>query len=270
MRRCGRGRLVRLGGFTLIELLVVIAIIGVLMAVLLPSLNKARSLAKRISCRRNLKEVAFAWQMYIDDADGYFLLRKNAQNNYGGWKGLRSEPPRPLNRYLSIDPNDVTENGAKVFRCPADRGGVPLENLRVPVFKNLGTSYLANFMLVGDGKIAVGPDRFGPLHVEISARLRLSNLRDPGLNREEVDRPAKLLLLGDWGWFNEWRAPPAPRPGWKELAEWHDRAEMFNMAFLDGHTEFLKIEKGIYVGDNFNVLPFADLFEMAWAVQGPL
>jgi prepilin-type N-terminal cleavage/methylation domain-containing protein/prepilin-type processing-associated H-X9-DG protein len=54
------------GGFTLVELLVVIAIIALLMAVLLPALNKARVQAKRIVCLSGLKQLTLGWMTYAD------------------------------------------------------------------------------------------------------------------------------------------------------------------------------------------------------------
>ena len=53
--------------FTLIELLVVISIIALLLSVLVPSLNKAKVLAKRTVSLSNLKSLTASWQAYITD-----------------------------------------------------------------------------------------------------------------------------------------------------------------------------------------------------------
>ena len=57
-------------GFTLIELLVVIAIIAILMAILMPALNRAREQGKRAACLSNVKQLTLAWILYADDNDG--------------------------------------------------------------------------------------------------------------------------------------------------------------------------------------------------------
>ncbi|HXG09827.1 MAG TPA: type II secretion system protein [Gemmataceae bacterium] len=110
--------------FTLVELLVVIAIIGVLIALLLPAVQKVRGAADRTTCANNLRQIGLALTMYCNDNNGRF-----PESTHTTGLQFRRAWVYTLAPYL--------ENVDKVRICPADPK-------RVERLANQGTSYTLN------------------------------------------------------------------------------------------------------------------------------
>jgi prepilin-type N-terminal cleavage/methylation domain-containing protein/prepilin-type processing-associated H-X9-DG protein len=130
--------------FTLVELLVVIAIIAVLMAVLLPAMNRAREQANQVTCLSNLRQLDMAIMMYCQDNQGWFPRaapytapsQPESTQDWIWWQQTSNPfvaPNRdifnsPILKYLGIKPDsrqvptvvDFYEQRQRVLRCPSD------------------------------------------------------------------------------------------------------------------------------------------------------
>ncbi len=142
-------------GFTLIELLVVVGIIAVLLAILIPSLARAKEQARTTVCAANLRTLGLATQMYVSANDGNYF-RYSAQIPAGNalgagelwWFGFEPGGPgssssRPLNKALSpLAP--YTANLSTKILCPDFPFGDPAF---IPKFNQEAATYGYNMNL---------------------------------------------------------------------------------------------------------------------------
>lgn len=232
-------------GFTLLELLVVIAIIGLLMAILMPSLNAARESADEIVCVSNLRSLGLAFSLYVGDSDNRFPAYNLLLP--GGWnEGALSSSGRKYRRieqsifmpYVKYDFDD--------FTCPTFSRLVP--NSILPP-EGLAFSYTYNWNLCPVSEAGYGDQCEG-----------LTNLL-------KVRRPAEMGVFCEENWYthpaystdpmNDGRIVVIRWPDQDTFGTFHNRRKTdryvdanppysggdpmmtgnANICFLDGHVE---------------------------------
>jgi prepilin-type N-terminal cleavage/methylation domain-containing protein/prepilin-type processing-associated H-X9-DG protein len=199
-------------GFTLVELLVVIAIIALLISILTPSLMKAKSMAVRLKCAHNLKQIELAMNMYLNANDNTFPCAQDpvsAQPFYWLWmgRGWRSF----VKPYLG---GNIDVNNPSVLLCPADRSDPA---------KYESTSYAYSMAFYHS------PEQIDAMNDKSDTYTNPKPAVPQHSN--DVAIPSGKILMGEW--FSN-HLPIDPEGGW-----WCWQGNR-NYLFVDGQVRFLK------------------------------
>jgi prepilin-type N-terminal cleavage/methylation domain-containing protein/prepilin-type processing-associated H-X9-DG protein len=208
---------VRRQAFTLVELLVVVSIIALLIAVLLPSLSKAREQAKTVACGSNLRSLGLAVHAYASANNDHLvtagLAHGGSVDEHAAW----------------INTLETEYGNTLVARCPSDRSenwSVPLPDTDPPQLRR--SSYAVNYYTVKEigGR---GPwDRLS-LFRRPTATIHMVELVEGG------DYAAADHVHPETWWSN-------PRVLAEREVNLERHLEKANYSFIDGHAETLVFE----------------------------
>ncbi len=203
------------------ELLVVIAIIGVLIALLAPTLARGKSAAKRTACASNLRQLGLATQLYCDDHDGKLFPYRfdndaNGTRYWFGWIARGAEGERLFDAEQAALYPYLKSRGVEV--CPS-------------------LDYRNDFLKPK----AVGASYGYGYNLHLSPPLA-----QPGLRITQIKHHSRVGLFADAAQINTFQAPASPeRPMLEEFYYFsqsertvHFRHEQrANVVFVDGHVE---------------------------------
>jgi len=218
-------------GFTLIELLVVIAIIAVLMAILMPTLNRAREQGRRAACLSNLKQLTLAWIVYADDNDDKLV------------NGDTGEYTSMYNPGLPFDKSHYNETSWVLKDWRTDDMNVK----RTAIIDGALFPYCKNMKLYKCPTGVRGELRTYAVVDAMNCRGWTERADMPGSvmlkRRSDIRRPIERFVLLDDGGVGD-----AHLGGWTayvNLESWWDPPPIrhgvgTNFSFADGHSEYWK------------------------------
>jgi prepilin-type processing-associated H-X9-DG protein/prepilin-type N-terminal cleavage/methylation domain-containing protein len=231
--------------FTLIELLVVIAIIAVLMAILMPSLNRAREQGKRAGCLNNLKQLGLAWIAYAGDNDDKIM---NGESE-GGTAGTCTTPTTGRHKYerwwVGSDCHSGYMTGQKYtqeVQWSAIRAGAMFPFVPELKVYRCPTGIRGEMRTYTITDAMNGLYRDGTHNGDVGTRVGRTVLWVKKTTEVSVPGPSYRLVFVDEG-----RVTPDSYATHYNAARWWDpphsrHGDGTNVAFVDGHSDYWKWE----------------------------
>ena len=237
--------MLRRKGFTLIELLVVISIIALLLAILMPSLNKVKQKASGVVCMMNTKNLSLGWFMYQEDNGGSLMSSEMNGLNINGTHvpGWINQPHTDSNTYLSptssnlvTDEDEIRgiEDGAlhpylespNIFNCPADK----VKSLYDTVDPEKLVTYAVPVCLAG-------VNSSGGVYYRVT---RFNEIKSPSrsYNFVETAEERNFTMAGHFVFGAPELVGGGPAVWWGPMAVNHGDSSV--LGFCDGHSEVRK------------------------------
>jgi len=206
--------------FTLIELLTVIAIIGILAAILIPTVGRVRESARSIQCGSNMRQITMALRLYAQDNRNFFPAASGRDVN-----GVSLLWTKEIRSYLPLQGTASTAKEHPVFVCPtASYNGA--------TGSALSSTYTVTAAMLGPSPSGVlGRNSQSARSVSSIDSSRISRI--PLLVEGKASNPTSTTAQSNFSWANIQPDLASGAPATMTFLDFRHSSKM-NIAYLDG------------------------------------